>query len=377
MFMNKLLTAISSADYKPTVYLTKAVQEMMKTTVATTMGKFKDGNINFENLTEEKAGNLTIRRTDVHEEQMYAFVELGDAVVFMFGRKGLSNHAPAKTSLNGVEVFCNEQWFKFCCATWHYHLRLEALQKGQAGTEEEARETGKAFPGETTETVTTEFITAFKAILTAANPRAACLATRAKAPGKDGLSFYDWKKWDAKDGSIAMRASIMHIMKECEDAFARYAKVAKYIGNRRFHIIESNDDKLWGINKFTHVALDELRGLNLGKDADLIAEVKTLFEGPAATNKLGYALDDVMEALIEMEKETGSMSHENYVKAVKDFQLVTMEKQEVDNTDEAMASEETDEARALSARSHSDPEREPKCSRLETGRSLSRTLSDA
>ena len=225
--------------------------------------------------TEETRGLKIVRSTE-DAEKMIAFVtstkgekKMG---LVVFGRKALTNFGRSEVELlPGVVAYCSEQIFKLFCASAH---------SGDANLE-----------------------SVMLSILMAPKPFDAKRAT-------SGLGDFKGAMWDA----MSQQAMYLSTMMRCkhEPTFMMFKQCIAMIrseGATSFLVIEANDDKLWGINRFTK---QFLAALCADDDEDLIAVALKQFDG---ANRLGMVLTDFMLAIEGME-------YAEYMQAIMDVSFV-------------------------------------------------------
>jgi len=210
-----------------------------------------------------ESGNLKIVRSPEHAEKMIAFATStkGDKKtgLIVFGRKALTNFGRLDVELvPGVNVYCSEQLFKLCCAS--AHSGDQNLHK------------------------------VMLAILMASKPFDAKKATF-------GLEKFDPEMWDAMSQQAMFLSTVMRCKHEPTfRMFKQCIEMMRSEGVTSFLVIEANDDKLWGINRFTKPFLEALCADS--EEQDLIAAALKQFDG---ANRLGTVLTDFMLAIEGME----------------------------------------------------------------------------
>lgn len=257
------------------ITLSKAVIEAVsKDDLTHKMKGFHDGMPEaFETV---DAGKLKIVRSPEDPEKMIAFVTStktdNKSGLIVFGRKALTNFGRSDVELvPGVDVHCSEQIFKMFCANAHC---------GDANVD-----------------------SVMISILTASKPFEAKKAT-------SGLEKFNSEMWDA----LSPQAMYLSTMMRCkhEPTFRMFKQCVQMLrseGVASFLVVEANDDKLWGINRFTKPFLDALCA---DEDEDLIACALKQFDG---ANRLGTVLTDFMLAIEGME-------FEEYIKALEGVRFV-------------------------------------------------------
>jgi predicted NAD-dependent protein-ADP-ribosyltransferase YbiA (DUF1768 family) len=251
------------------------------------MACFHDGIEDDDKLHVEEKGKLKITRSAEHLERMIAFVtsEKSKSGLIPFGRKGLTNFAEtevqllsaeevkkiAPSAVDPIRVCCSEQIFKLLCASVH---------RGDPNFEK----------------VVTN-------ILAAAKPTVA-----KKATGE--LDKFNNELWD----QISKQAMYIATLLRCthKPVFEEYKRCIRMMkGVESFLVIEANDDKIWGINRFTIDFLAALAEAYDGEE-DLIAAAAAHFGGK---NFLGEVLTDFMMAIRDME-------YDDYMRELEGVQFV-------------------------------------------------------
>ena len=243
--------------------------------------------------TEEAFSKLHVLHTKVHEQKMAALVTDMTFVVFLFGRSGPSNFAKALLELmEGLFVNCIEQLFQL-------HKALFIKANGTCANFDEK--------------VLDIFCEDPFRVKKAGNGLDGFLAVK-----------HLWNDVRAK----CMYASILFACTNPE-TFYRYQSMvtkvpdetmAALMNEGKFAVYEANDDKEWGIDKFTQQVLQNLA--ERGEDFDL-EQAMTDIAG-TTTNILGRMLTDFLSTIRDM-------THEEFmqqVEGIKFFEVVDEEEEE-------------------------------------------------
>lgn len=286
-----------SKDSIPSIRLSfTKVKNLIEKVGTKEMGDHHKGTMEFVE-TEEAFSKLHVLHTKLHKEKMAALVTDKKFVAFLFGRMGPTNFAKAlleiSTNAGTLRVSCIEQLFQL-------HKALFIVANGNCPNfDEEVFEIFWA---------TTPF--------------------GAKGAGNRLGGFMEIKAaWDA-EGPKYMYASILFACTNPE-TFYRYQSMvtkvpdetmAALMNEGKFAVYEANNDKIWGIDKFTQQVLQILA--ERGEDFDL-EQAMTDIAG-TTTNILGRMLTDFLSTIRDM-------THEEFmqqVEGIKFFEVVDEEEEE-------------------------------------------------